>query len=105
MTPEGSQRTGTAIDNIAGVGLCITWIALYIVTLGQVAKMVGDHLLTPAAHDGYVALIALLGFIVVGPVALFLSFMIPAVRNRWWLFLGLAPLVGAVTALVLAIAG
>ena len=86
-------------NSIRWIGLFIVWIALFGVTLDLVAGIVRDHLLEPVARDGYAAYIALFGYLMVMPVALLLSIVIPAVRKRWWLFLDLALIVAVGTAL------
>jgi hypothetical protein len=92
-------------NSIRWIGLCIVWIALFGVTLEQVAGIVRDNLLEPVSRDGYAAIIALFGFLMIMPVALLLSIAIPAVRKRWWLFLGLAPIIALGTALAPAVLG
>lgn len=87
-------------NSIRWIGLCIVWIALFGVTLEFAARIVRDHLLEPISRDGYAAYIALFGFLMIMPLTLVLSIVIPAISKRWWLFLGLAPIVAVATALV-----
>jgi hypothetical protein len=79
------------------------WTGLYAVTLGLMAGVVRDHLLEGASHDGYAAYVSLAGFLMVMPVALLFSLVILVVWKRWWLFLGLAPIVAVGTAIAPAV--
>jgi hypothetical protein len=75
------------------------WVVLYGVTLEVVAGIVRDHLLEPVSRDGYAAYVSLVGFLMIAPVALLFSLVVPVVWKRWWLFLGLAPTAALGTAI------
>ena len=82
---------------------CLIWIALYELTLGLAAEIVSDYLLEPQSRDGYAALMALGGGLMIMPLALCLSLVILRVWKRWWLSLALAPAIAVGTALAPAV--
>jgi hypothetical protein len=63
------------------------------------AEIISDYLLEPQSRDGYAALMALGGGLMVMPLALCLSLGILGVWKRWRLFLALAPTIAVGTAL------
>jgi len=104
-TLEGQRAERWTVGFIRYACLSIMWIVLYAITLELVAGIVRDHLLERASHDGYAAYVSLAGFLMIMPVALLFSLVILTVWRRWWLFLGLAPLAAAGTAIAPAVLG
>jgi hypothetical protein len=83
--------------------LSIAWAGLHGVTLSFVATVLCDHLLKPISYDGYSAYIALMGYLLIMPAALVGSLVVLGATKRWWVFLGLAPVTAAATALAPAL--
>jgi hypothetical protein len=102
-TWEGQPAERWTVGCIRYACFCVMWIGLYSVTLELVAGMVGDHLLERASHDGYAAYVSLAGFLMIMPVTFLFSLVTLAVWKRWWLFLGLAPVAAAGTAIAPAV--
>jgi hypothetical protein len=75
----------------------VSWLILYICTVYPVAEIVTKRLLTRQNQEGYGAY--LLVNLVVMPIGLILSGAVLAVTRRVWVFLLLAVLLAAATAL------
>lgn len=101
----GQPAEGPILRFIRFICVCVGWIILYAITLEIVAGRVRDHLLGPSSHDGYAAYVALMGFLMVMPIALLLSLVILGVWKRWWLFFVLAPIAAVGAAIAPAVLG
>jgi hypothetical protein len=84
---------------------CILWLIVWASTLMLLSNVVLKHVVGPDSQQGYSAYVSLIGPLVIMPIGLLLSCLVFALRKRLWLFLVLAIVVAAGTALVPLVLG
>ena len=94
------------ITRVMRFGLhCILWLIVWASTLALLSNVVLKYLVGPDSREGYSAYVSLIGPVVIMPIGLFISCLVIALWRRLWLFLVLAIVVAAGTALVPVITG
>lgn len=97
--PIGSEYARSAVSGLRYAVCCVVWVALFALTLGLLSDLIGKHVLPRSAGEGYGTYVAVVGFLVLMPVGLLLSSIALAAWKRAWVFLLLALVLAALTAL------
>ena len=97
-----SWQSGCLPKVLYGILYGIVWILLFGFTLGSLASVLSEHLVSPENREGYAAWLGLGAVFYFVPFGLLVSFSVLAVSKRRWVFFVMA--VGLAVAIAFAAA-